>query len=121
VRQRIKRFNDAGLAALDDQPRAGRPPTYSPEQVSLVIHTAMTPPTDLGLPFKNWTLERLQDYLNEQQSLAIKRSRIGELLARAGLRWRENESWFSASADPEFVQKRGPSNNYIPARQLKAL
>ena len=41
VRTWLKRFNAAGLAALTDQPRSGRPATYTPQQVAEVIATAL--------------------------------------------------------------------------------
>src|ERR671917_2899297 len=44
------RFNDRGLAGLEDRPRAGRPPTYTAEQRAEVIATALTDPKGLGLP-----------------------------------------------------------------------
>ena len=47
VRGWIKRFNAAGLAGLEDRPRAGRPPTYAPAQVATVIATALTDPRAL--------------------------------------------------------------------------
>jgi transposase len=50
VRKRIRRFNAEGLA-LKDQPRPGRPPTYTAEQTATVIATALTKPEMLGLPF----------------------------------------------------------------------
>src|SRR5690349_6533192 len=56
VRQWVKRFNRAGLAGLEDRPRAGRPPTYTAEQVGQVLATAVTDPQTLGLPFGCWTL-----------------------------------------------------------------
>jgi transposase len=65
----------------------------------------------LGLPFASWTLDRLEAYLNEQKGIAIKRSRIDELLLSEGLRWRKQETWFGERVDPEFAEKRGPSPN----------
>ena len=50
VRDWIKRFNTAGLAGLEDAPRSGRPVTYSADQVSWVIATALTDPQTLDLP-----------------------------------------------------------------------
>jgi transposase len=64
----------------------------------------------LGLPFASWTLDRLAAYLHEEKGLAIKRSRIGEILAAEGLRWREQEAWFGERPDPEFAAKRGRSS-----------
>lgn len=69
VRERIKRFNEKGLEALRDAPRSGRPATYTAEQVSEVIATALTKPEDLGLPFACWTLDRLEAYLNEVKGI----------------------------------------------------
>jgi len=111
------RFNAAGLAGLQDEPRPGRPATYSSEQVGLVIATALTKPEGLGLPFASWTLDRLETYLNEQRGLAIKRSRIDELLIAEGLRWRQQEKWFGARVDPDFAEKRGPSSNSTRRRR----
>jgi transposase len=107
VRTWLKRFNAAGLAALTDKPRSGRPATYTPPQVAEVIATALTPPEHLGLPFALWTLDRLEAYMNEHKAIPIKRSRIDDLLLAEGLRWRTHETWFGERVDPEFVKKRG--------------
>jgi transposase len=88
----IHRFNQQGLARLEDQPRAGRPPTYTAKQRAEVIATALTAPKSLDLPFACWTLDRLQAYLNEQKGIPIKRSRIDEILRAEGLRWRHQET-----------------------------
>jgi transposase len=116
VRTWLKRFNDTGLAGLQDRPRSGRPVTYPPEQVSEVIATALTDPQQLGQPFAYWTLNRLQTYLNEEKQMPIKRSRIDELLLAEGLRWRTQETWFGERVDPEFAKKRGPLKRSTPTR-----
>lgn len=46
-----RRFNEHGLSSLEDQPRSGRPPTYTAEQRAQVIATALTDPKRLDLPF----------------------------------------------------------------------
>lgn len=107
VRTWLKRFNAAGLAGLQDRPRAGRPVTYQPEQVAEVIATALTDPHQRNQPFACWTLDRLATYLNEEKKIAIKRSRIDEVLIAEGLRWRTQETWFGERVDPEFAKKRG--------------
>src|SRR5512143_3978058 len=109
----IHRFNDQGLLGLEDQPRAGRPHTYTAEQRAEVIAAALTDPKGLGLPFGCWTLDRLQAYLNEQRGIPIKRSRIDEILRAEGLRWRHQETWFGARVDPEFAEKGGSSRPSI--------
>jgi transposase len=109
VRLWLRRFNAAGLAGLADTPRPGRPATYTPEQVGEVVAASLTDPQDLGLPFGSWSLDRLAAYLNEERGIAIKRSRLGELLQAEGLRWRQQETWFGERPDPAFAAKRGPS------------
>jgi len=117
VRLWIKRFNSAGLAGLKDQPRSGRPSTYTPEQVGEVIAASLTNPKSLGLPFASWTLDRLEAYLDEQKGIPMKRSRIDELLIVEGLRWRTQETWFGDRVDPEFAKKRGSSPSFIPSHR----
>jgi transposase len=86
VRSWLMRFNRLRWAGLQDKPRPGRPPVYTPEQVSEVIATSLTNPHELGLPFASWTLERLAAYLCEVRGLPMKRTRIDELRLREGLR-----------------------------------
>ena len=122
VRDWLKRFNEQGVSGLNDLPRPGKPPTYTPEEHSEVIAAALRNPQELDLPFASWTLDRLQIYLQEHKGIGIKRSRIDELLLAEGLRWRTQETWFSEKAkidaqeakapppqDPEFAAKRGRS------------
>lgn len=116
----LKRFNAHGLAGLEESERSGRPPTYSAEQVSAVIEAALTRPVALGLPFASWTLDRLVAYLSETKNIAMRRSRIGEILAREGLKWRQEETWFGARIDPEFARKRGRSSSSTPPRPKAA-
>ena len=110
VRHWLKRFNARGLQGLEEDVRSGRPPTYSAEQRSAVINTALTRPTDLGLPFASWTLDRLVAYLSER-GVAMRRSRISAIFIQEGLKWRHDETWFGARVDPEFARKRGRSSS----------
>jgi transposase len=117
VRKWIKRFNADGLEGLRDEPRSGRPPTYTVEQVGEVVAAALTDPRELDLPFAAWTLDRLEAYLNDEKGIPIKRSRIDDLLQAEGLRWHKQESWFSERVDPEFAEKRGRSSRSTRSRQ----
>lgn len=114
VRRRIRRFNAEGLAALEDHPRSGRPATYAADEVAAVITAALTDPRRLGLPFASWTLDRLAAYLLEHKGIAMRRSRIDEILLKEGLRWRRQETWFGERVDPEFAEKRGGSRHSTP-------
>ena len=116
IRLWLTRFNAQGIEGLRDDARAGRPPTYTAEEIGEVVAASLTKPDDLGLPFGSWTLDRLTAYLTETKDIPIKRSRIGEILQSEGLRWRTQETWFGERVDPMFAQKRGPSSRSTPSR-----
>ena len=120
VRRRMRRFNAEGLAALEDHQRSGRPATYAADAVATVIAAALTSPQRLGLPFAAWTLDRLAAYLLEQKGIAMRRSRIDEILLAEGLRWRRQETWFGERVDPEFAGRRGGSRRSTPRRRRAA-
>ncbi len=120
ARRRIRRFNAEGLTALDDHHRSGRPATYSADEVAAVIAAALTAPRSLGLPFASWTLDRLAAYLLERKGIAMRRSRIDEILLKEGLRWRRQETWFGERVDPEFAEIRGASRRSTPRRRRAA-
>jgi transposase len=85
-----------------------------------VIAAALTSPQRLDLPFAAWTLDRLAAYLREQKRIAMRRSRIDEILLQEGLRWRRHESWFGERVDPEFAEKRGGSRGSTARRPQAA-
>jgi transposase len=114
ARRRIRRFSAEGLGAPEDHHRSGRPATYSADAVAAVIAAALSDPRRLGLPFASWTLDRLATYLQEHKGIAMRRSRIDEILLQEGLRWRRQESWFGERVDPEFAARRGGSRRSTP-------
>ncbi|HXO84034.1 MAG TPA: helix-turn-helix domain-containing protein [Gemmatimonadales bacterium] len=119
VRHWLNRFNARGLRGLEEDVRTGRPPTYSAEQRRAVITAALTRPSELGLPFASWTLDRLVSHLSAQ-GLGMRRSRISEIFIQEGLKWRHDETWFGERVDPDFARKRGRSNSSIQRRRPAA-
>ena len=109
IRKWFKRFEQEGLAGLEDAPRSGAPSRYTVENKARVLQAARTRPSELGLPYGSWTFEWLAAYVGEQLGMPMKKTRIFEILQEEGLRWRKQETWFGERLDPEFVQKRGPS------------
>jgi transposase len=105
----VKRFNAKGLAGLEDEPKAGRPPTHPPSVRSALISLAQQKPDTLGYPFKLWTLERLQTAFQERHGVHLSDSTIWEWVEAEGFKWRRQQSWFhdAEKHDPEFVEKRG--------------
>lgn len=107
VRKWFKRFETQGVAGLNDAPRSGAPSRYTAESKARVVATARTRPSELGLPYRSWTFERLATYLHEELGLHMKKTRIFEILQDEGLKWRKQETWFGERLDPEFAAKRG--------------
>jgi len=108
----VGRFNEEGLAGLEDRPRSGRKPTHGQEVRSALIDLALQKPRSLAYPFELWTLERLQRAFEERQGIHLSDSTIWTWLAEEGLAWKRQQSWFhdAAQHDPEFAEKRGPSS-----------
>jgi transposase len=119
VRFWLKRFDERGLSGLAEDRRSGRPPTCTAEERSAVVTAVLSRPAELGLPFASWTLDRLVSYLSEQ-GIAMRRSWISEILIRAGLRWRQDETWFGTRVDPDVAEKRGRSNSSARRRRQAA-
>jgi transposase len=107
----VKRFNQEGLAGLEDKPKAGRPPTHDQSVRSALIALALQKPDSLGYPFKLWTLERLQRAFKERHQTHLSDSTIWEWVEAEGFRWKRQQSWFhnAEKQDAEFVEKRGAS------------
>jgi len=105
----VQRFNEEGLAGLEDRPRPGRKPTHSQEVRSALISLALQKPRSLGYPFELWTLERLQRAFKERQGIHLSDSTIWTWMDEEGFKWKRQQSWFHEveKHDPEFVEKRG--------------
>lgn len=107
----LHRFDRQGLAALDDAPRPGRPPTFSESERGQLLVTAQTHPQQFGLSFGHWTLDRLVVYAHERLHIDISRSQLGEILQTEGLRWYQEKTYFTERPDPQFVEKRARSSS----------
>jgi len=46
---------------LSDDPRRGRTPTFTDEQVACIIALSLQKPDEVGLPFSHWSLSSLRD------------------------------------------------------------
>jgi transposase len=105
----VKRFNEAGLAGLQDEARPGRPAQHDQAVRGKLISLALQKPRSLGLPFELWTLKRLQTALEEREGIHLSDSTIWTWLDEEGLQWKRQQSWFHEVErhDPEFVEKRG--------------
>jgi transposase len=130
VRERLHRFNAAGLDGLGDRPGAGRKPRLTESERSALVGLARSTPP--GRPIRwpdgtltpvegrpeapaHWTLDSLVAAADER-GIAIGRSQVRRLLLREGVPWRRTRSW-TTSPDPEFAPKGRGSSASTPSRR----
>src|SRR5260370_3041050 len=101
VGNRLHRFNEQGLLGLEEAPRSGRPVTYTPEEVSSIIQTALSNPRDLEEDYANWTLDRLVDHLQRGHGIRMKLAPITDI-------------FIARSASVGDTQKTGLPTGAIP-------
>lgn len=82
IRYWLERYRQAGIAALADAPRSGRPPKADGAYLAALDTALATTPRDLGLLFDVWTSDRLCAYLAEQTGVRIAPGWLRALLAR---------------------------------------
>jgi len=92
---RRKRFQEAGLAGLEDQPRSGRPRVYSEEDRIRVLETACTKKPEAE---SHWSIRRLAE------ATGIGRHVVHQVLREAKLQ-PHRVGTFSVSNDPDFAAK----------------
>lgn len=103
----VKRFNEAGVAGLRDREGRGRKAQYDEKARGQMIAVVRTKPQALGLPFASWSIRRLCRYLNEQEAIGVSRAQLARILVAEGLRWYQEQTYFTERPDPQFVEKRG--------------
>ncbi len=105
----VNRFNERGIAGLEDEPRSGHPKVHDEAVRSKLVSLAVQKPRSLGYPFELWTLERLQVAFREREGTHLSDSTIWTWLTEEGLDWKRQQSWFHEADkhDPQFVEKRG--------------
>ncbi len=108
ITRQVQRFNRLGLAGLQDEARPGRPLVYSESERGAMIAAARTHPQSLGQPFGHWSLSRLVQYVQEQLHLTISRAQLARVLEAEGLKWYQEQTYFTERPDPQFAEKRGP-------------
>ncbi len=116
VRDRLHRFNEAGIDGLLDRPRSGRKRRITEAERSDIIALVSTaPPGRLMRQSEgelraedeeanaHWTLDALTERA-QKQGIKVKRSQVRRILLAEGVRWRSVRSWMT-SPDPEFAKK----------------
>jgi transposase len=103
----LVRFNESGFRDFEQSSNpAGRPSELTQRELQLLIRTAQKRPTDVGLPFTNWSMTKLQDYLVKRRHFpAVTPEWLRQLLHHAEVSWQHTKTW-KQSHDPAFAAKK---------------
>lgn len=91
---------------LEDAPRPGAPPKFTPEHQCQIIALACEKPELSGRPITHWTARELKDELDKRQLIpTISVRHVGRLLTEAHLQPHRCRYWLNAKPDPQKEQK----------------
>lgn len=106
IRTLIHEFNQSGLGMLKPRWKPNDKKKFSDSQRESLVALATSRPPDLGLPFQQWSLQRLHDAAIERgivASISIEWLRV--ILDEAGVSHQSIKTW-KESKDPEFHEKK---------------
>lgn len=100
-------FNEIGFKVLESKYKnCGSSPKFNNEQRETVVDIALTKPKDLGLPFTEWSLPKLKDYIIGNTNIDyISHETIRRILQDNGIKYRRTKTW-KESNDPDFEIKK---------------
>jgi transposase len=107
VRYVIRGFNERGFEVLESKyENCGSMPKFSNEQRQTVVDVALSKPKDLGLPFTEWSLPKLKDYIIGNTDIDyVSHETIRRILQERGIKYRRTKTW-KESNDPDFELKK---------------
>jgi transposase len=106
VRDVIHLFEAEGLECLKPRYRGGRPPKFTAEARSVIVEVALARPADLGLPFTQWSLRKMRDYLQDRRLVeSISRSSLSRILREENVSYQRTKTW-KGSNDPDYEVKK---------------
>jgi transposase len=103
----LTEFNRSGFRRFERSSNpTGRPSQLSALQLQRLIQVAKKRPTDVGLPFTNWSISKLHDYARKQRLWpSLGPEWLRQVLRREGISWQRTKTW-KKSCDPEFKTKK---------------
>jgi len=93
---------------LEDAPRSGSPPTFSPWQIVSMISLACEKPELSGRPVSKWTSREIADEAVKRQIVEkISASHVGKILRSVNLKPHKTKGWcFTTEKDREEFARR---------------
>jgi transposase len=100
-----RRWRKGGLAALQDQPRSGRPRKATPEYCQALDDALNSEPSSHGYSFTVWTMDRLRAHLAQQTGIRLSRTRFSMLMEREGYVYRRPKRDLTSKQDKTAKQQ----------------
>lgn len=100
-------FNERGFEVLKSKyENCGGKPKFSNDEHQMVIDIALSKPKDLGLPFTEWSLPKLKEYIIGNTDIDyISHETIRRILQENGIKYKRTKTW-KESNDPDFDAKK---------------
>jgi len=107
VKKVIKEFNQIGLSSIKSACKNNhRPPKFVKEVKDKIVDLTLKRPGDLGLPFTQWSLNKLKDLLIKQGIVEnISLDTIRETLKQRKISYKRTKTW-KESKDPCYETKK---------------
>jgi transposase len=109
---------------LQDAPRSGSPPTFSPGQVVSIISLACEKPEHCGRPVSKWTSREVADEAVKRKIVEkISTSHVGQILRSVNLKPHKTKGWcFTTEKDEKEFARRAQEvcDVYLQAPQHHA-
>jgi transposase len=115
----IRKFNESGFYEFEKVTNPnGRPAILTSENVRQLVKAALSRPSDLGLPYTQWSVAKLSTYCKSKSLLPdVSNEWLRRLLAREGLSLQRTKTW-KVSPDTEFEKKK-PHSKAVPQASTK--
>lgn len=103
----VKKFNRNGFSEFEKVSNPnGRPAVLTSKNVRELVKVALSHPSDLGLPYTEWSVAKLGDYCKSKGLIPnVSNEWLRRLLSREGLSLQRTKTW-KESPDPEFEKKK---------------
>ncbi len=106
VRTLIELFNQEGFDMLKPHWKPGGNRKFTPEQKGKLVSLATSKPENLGLPFQQWSLNRLKNEAVKRGIVdSISKEWLRVILDESEISFQSVRTW-KESGDPEFEQKK---------------
>jgi transposase len=103
----VHAFNKYGVEGLKDEPKSGRKPRLTNEQIETIKTTILNKkPTDYNYNTSTWTGPLIMDFIEKQFGVNFKKAQIYNLMKKMGLSYQKGKGVYpEANSDKraEFV------------------